>query len=126
MVHTAASVLLALTCRRLGLNMELSLIAGLLFLVSVAHFRAVFWISAMAYPLALATGLLGLLCFLQMQRTGSSWWTVGAYAGLFGSVLSHVAGIALWAFCLFLVWYRGGDFRGAALRLLPLGVSPRG
>ena len=122
LVHTAASVLLALTCRRLGLNMELSLIAGLLFLVSVAHFRAVFWISAMAYPLALATGLLGLLCFLQMQRTGSSWWTVGAYAGLFGSVLSHVAGIALWAFCLFLVWYRGGDFRGAALRLLPLGA----
>ena len=54
--HTLAIILLALTCRRLGLTAELSFTTGLLFLVSTAHFRAVFWISAMAYPLALTTG----------------------------------------------------------------------
>ena len=122
LIHAVAGALLALACRRLDLSMELSLTAGLLFLVSASHFRAVFWISAMAYPLALATGLLGLICFLHMQRTGGPWWTVGAYAALFGSVMSHVAGIAVWGFCLFLIWHREDDLRGRARHLLPLGA----
>ena len=44
--HTLASLLLAWAAHRLGAPVEVGLTSGLLFLVNVAHFQAVYWISA--------------------------------------------------------------------------------
>ena len=44
-LHLLTSLLLAQTFRRLGADLELSLAGGLLFLINVAHFRAVQWLS---------------------------------------------------------------------------------
>jgi hypothetical protein len=44
-LHLLTSLLLAQTFRRLGADLELSLAGGLLFLLNVAHFRAVQWIA---------------------------------------------------------------------------------
>ena len=76
-LHLLASLLLALSFRRLGTCFELSLIAGLLFLINVAHFRAVHWISATGYILALICGLLVLLMNHQALSTGRQKWLWG-------------------------------------------------
>ena len=44
-LHFCASLLLCLTFIRAGADLELSMLGGLLFLLNVAHFRAVQWIA---------------------------------------------------------------------------------
>lgn len=120
--HALASLLLARTARRLGAELEMAFLAGLLFLVNVAHFRAVYWIAAMAYPLDLALGLAAVLCyqrFLEQQRPG---WLAGTYLWLLLAALAHPAAASIWAFCLFLAWRGGQDLR-AMLKLAPLGAA---
>ena len=68
--HVLASLLWAWACRRLGLNLELSFLAGLLFLVNVTHFQVVHHISALDYPLALCWMLVSLGCFAHARRSG--------------------------------------------------------
>ena len=74
-VHTLASLLLARLAFRLGLSLEVSLLSGLLFLVNVAQFRAVHWIAALDYPLALVWGcLLAPLWGLPILPQGTPCW----------------------------------------------------
>ena len=68
-VHTLAALLLASLSLRLGMGLRLSLAGGLLFLVNVAHFQPLHWISAFDYPLALALGLGSVSCYLRYIST---------------------------------------------------------
>lgn len=119
-VHTLASILLARTARRTGAPLEVAWLAGLLFLVNMAHFRAVYWIAAVAYPLALSCSLVAVLCFQRFLDSQRSAWMAGAYLALIVATLSHPAASTAWLFCLFLAWSRG-RLEPALRSLAPLG-----
>ena len=103
-LHTLASLLLTVTTYRLGANIELSLLSGALMLVNVTHFRAVQWISAMDYPLALAFALCALICYQQKQHCPGVVWQLGFYICYGLGLLSHVAVIVVWPLCVHLSW----------------------
>ena len=119
-VHTLAAILLASLSWRLGMGLRLSLAAGLLFLVNVAHFQAVHHISALDYPLALALGLGALQCYLTWTCTGRWTWLLGFYLASVVSIMSLAAMVFLWPFCLYLSWSRGQELKTAVGPLLPL------
>tara|TARA_Y100000994_G_scaffold178922_1_gene147912 strand:- start:415 stop:672 length:258 start_codon:yes stop_codon:yes gene_type:complete len=48
---------------RLGADLELSLAGGLLFLLDVAHFRAVQWIAYLVYAVGLSLALMAIVLF---------------------------------------------------------------
>ena len=67
--HTLASLLLALMFRRMGLNLELAFLGGLLFLVDVSHFHSVHHISALDFALGLVWGVLAVIFYLRYLAT---------------------------------------------------------
>ena len=119
-LHLVASLLLALTCRRLGADLELSLLTGLLFLVDVAHFRAVQWVSCLAYPLALILGLATLLCFAGYLRSDQHRYLLAAALLQALAVGAHAATLCVAPFCAYLGWSRGSSGRYVALSAGPL------
>jgi len=118
-VHTLTSILLASLCRQMKLRTELGWLAGLLFLVNVAHFQAVYWISALDYPLYLLFGILLLRSYLRYLSSGQSIWMVAFYVNLFVATMAHLATVSLLPFCLYFSGSRGDDFRSSLNRLLP-------
>ena len=118
--HTLASLLLALLFRRLGLNLELAYLGGVLFLVDVSHFHSLHHISAIDYPLGLVFGVLGVLSYLRYSATSDSLWMVATYAALIAAVATHLAMVMAWPFLLYLSWLRFGS-RAWHLHL-PLGT----
>ena len=121
-IHTVAALVLARTALQLGLNLELSLIGGVLFLVNVTHVRAVQWISGLDYPLSLVCGLGAVLCFARHLFTGKPAWLLGSYGCLMLGVMSHFSIVAVLPFCLYWSWYRGIGFNAALRKLLPISA----
>ena len=64
-LHALAAFLAARTFFALGADLEVSFVAGLLFLMNVAHFRAVHWITCLSYALGLIFSLITVLYFIQ-------------------------------------------------------------
>ncbi|MBI2505742.1 MAG: tetratricopeptide repeat protein [Candidatus Latescibacteria bacterium] len=120
--HLLCALLLPLLVVGLGSSLELGLLSGLLFLINVAHFRAVQWISAISYPLMLALGVAAVLCCLRYMASRQTKFLAATYGALLLAVLAHPAAVALWLFCVYLSWSTEGRLQGTALRLLPLGV----
>ena len=118
--HALVAILVARLALRLGLNLRASMVAGLFFLVNVAHFRAVHWIAAIEYPLALIWGLLAVLCYLRYLSTQKNQWLWGLYAGMFVGTLTLSAIVFLWPFCLYFAWLQRYNFRFICRALLPL------
>jgi len=114
-LHLVASLLLAFACRRLGADLELSLMAGLFFLVNVAHFRAVQWVACLAYPLALIFGLATLLFFAHYLQTGQGRYLAAAALMQALAVGAHPATLFVAAFCVYLGWSRGRQGRHIVL-----------
>lgn len=102
--HLIATLLLTLTFYRTGLNLELSLISGLFFLINLAHFRAVHWISCMAYPLAFSLGCIGILAYIAYQKNTHHTWYGISFLACILAILSHPAAIAFPAFLAYLTW----------------------
>jgi len=122
LLHTGASALLAFTCRRLGMALEVSLSAGLLFLLNVAHFQAVHWIAAHCYLLVLVCACAGLISYLRFVEEGKRRFLVVFYLVLLFGVLTHVSALVALPFCVYLAWLRGHE-RGAVIRsTAPLGL----
>ncbi|MCZ6635187.1 MAG: tetratricopeptide repeat protein [bacterium] len=96
-LHLMASLLLAYTACRLGMDLTLSLIGGLFFLLHVGHYSAIQWISCMAYPMAVCFGLGTLLCLNRVLRQGSMKWLFGSFVLLTLGMGAHasVVGIPL-------------------------------
>jgi|GEM_PF-2712161 len=120
-LHVLASFFLAVLGRRLGGSLEAIFLGGALFLINVAHFRAVYWISAVAYPLALLFVLAGLLCHEFYVETGKKPFLAGLYAALLAGVLAHASAAFAWFVCIFIWWRKGRDKRHFRW-LLPLGL----
>ena len=118
--HSLVAILVARLARSLGLSLKLSLLGGLLFLVNVAHFQAVYWIQAIEYPLALICGLGALLCYLRYLSTRKIRWIWGLYGGLLTGLSAHVAVAFVWPFCLYWSWLKNYSLRTTLRHLLPL------
>lgn len=118
--HTLAAILLAILFVRQGVALRIGLVGGVLFLVNVAHFRAVHWIQAIEFPLALGCGLGALLCYQHFLEHRSSRWLWGFYGGLVLSIAALSAMAFLWAFCLYWSWVKERDIRVSLRPLLPL------
>ena len=121
-MHTIASILLAISCRRMGFDLKVSLVGGTLFLLNVTHFEAVHWISALDYPLAMVWTLVALLCYIHGLDTGRHRWTWLFCASLALGLFSHISAIMLWPFCLYWTWTQRCSFKTAFRRLLPSGL----
>ena len=119
-LHTLAAILLAILLWHQGMALRTSLVGGLLFLVNVAHFRAVHWIAAIEFPLALSCGLGALICYQHFLEDRRSRWLWGFYGGLVLSIAALSAMAFLWPFCLYWSWAREHDIRASLRPLLPL------
>lgn len=117
--HVLASLLLALLVRYMGYSVECAFAVGLLFLLNVAHFEAVHWISALDYPLGLACACAALLCLETQVRMRLGWFSLLMVL----AVQSHPSLAALWLLPLYRLWRAEADrarlFR-FALTALPI------
>ena len=120
-LHLLASRVVVFVVYRLGLDLELSLLSGLFFLVNVAHFRAVHWMICINYTVALIFGLGAVLCFirgLEQKR-----WLGPAVLALGFAMFSHPSSGSVVLFCAYLSWRRHGSFRKVWMESWPLGVA---
>lgn len=113
LLHLVAALVLARAFRALGLDLELALLTGLLFLVNVSHFNAVHWISAQCYALVLICGCLAQCAYLRDRPRP-------VYALLLTAMLFHIAAAVFLPFFIYLSWRRGDH--AAIRRYLPLGI----
>ena len=114
-VHTATTLLLTRLLWRLGTPLALSFMSGLLFLVNVAHFRAVHWISAQDYTLALALGCVTLLTYLRYREEQRPLFLGLFYLCLLLDAMAHLAIFFILPFFVYVLWRRGQPVR-ACLR----------
>ena len=124
-VHTLASLLLARLAFRLGMPLNVSLLSGLLFLVNVAQFRAIHWIAALDYPLALVWSFLTLLAYLHYRDQPHLLRLALFYLCLLLSLLTHLVTALVLPFFVYLLWRQGRPLR-ACLRHFagPVALSP--
>ena len=120
-LHFLTSLLLAQTFRRLGAHLEISLVGGLLFLLNVAHFRAVQWIACLVYPLALSLALIAILLFMRYLATERRLLLVAATLLQTIAIFAHAGSICAAPFCLYLAWRRY-QRPGAATPLLAIAI----
>lgn len=115
-LHLIASFLLARFLWRLGIARVCSGMAGVIFLVHVAHFRSVHWISCLAYPLALILGLCFLLFFLHYLESGRLRELFFSGLFLLASIGAHPTAVVFAVLCLYLAWRHTKSY-ALALRL---------
>ncbi len=100
-LHLLTSLLLCHLTLRMGNSHWVSMGAGFLFLISVSHFRAVFWISAVAYPLSLSLGIVSIIAYLLFDDVKKKRWLLLSYATSLLAVMSHIALSRLGFFAFF-------------------------
>ena len=120
--HLLTSLLLAWAGRRLGLDRATSYLAGLLFLVNVAHYQSVHHISALDFPLALSLCLLAWVSD-RHQRLHGGWWSAVTGAVLLAAMASHLSAMALCPLLVYDRWHGGVRLGPALWRVLPLTVA---
>ena len=121
-LHLFASALLAVAAWRSGLQLRVALVAGIFFLLHAGHFRAVHWVSALAYPLALIGSLTTLLCYREYLRGTTRWWLAATYGSALFGTLSHAAAAAVLPACYLLACQQFQTARKSVTTLLPLAV----
>ncbi|MCZ6634269.1 MAG: tetratricopeptide repeat protein [bacterium] len=120
-LHLLASLVVVFVVYRLGLDLELSLLSGLFFLVNVAHFRAVHWMICINYMIALIFGLGAVLCFIRSMEQKR--WLGPTVLALGFAMFSHPSSASVVGFCAYLSWRRHGSFRKVWMESWPLGVA---
>ncbi|MDA0708930.1 MAG: glycosyltransferase family 39 protein [bacterium] len=119
-LHLWVSLLLAISLIREGVNFEIGLLTGLLFLVNVAHFRVVHWITSINYVLALVFVLLVWICFRNSLNRARQPWLIVAIIALGLSVLTHPDAAFIALFCTYLAWRESGSIWKALAASWPL------
>ncbi|MCZ6634202.1 MAG: hypothetical protein O7G87_12415 [bacterium] len=120
-LHFVSSMVLFWTFRVWQIDFELSAFATLLFLMHVGHFRAVHWISCLAYPVALIFSLLVLIHYRRFLETGDYRCFVIAIVFLNLAILSHASSSAVVLCILYFAYRKGTPVREIILQALLLG-----
>ena len=121
-LHVVASALVAAGAWRCGLGPRVALLAGVFFLLHAGHYRAVHWVSAMAYPLALIGSLATLCCYREYLRGATGWWLAAAYGAALLGTLSHVGAAAVVPACYLLAMQQRWTPAKSARTVLPLAA----
>lgn len=101
-LHSGATLIGGYVIFALTGDKRLATLSACLFLVNVSHYRVLHWVSCLGYPLALAFGLLCLLCLLKNRP-------FLAAISMILCVGSHPAGIAI-PLSAILLAYRNASF----------------
>ncbi|MGY8822635.1 MAG: tetratricopeptide repeat protein [Candidatus Latescibacterota bacterium] len=88
-VHALVSFLLFFVYRSTGIGSRASSLGGLLFLINVAHFQAVHWITQLDYLLGLFFALLAMFCFGRFLDIGAKGWMAGALLAALLAIGAH-------------------------------------
>ncbi|MFH1682013.1 MAG: tetratricopeptide repeat protein [Candidatus Eisenbacteria bacterium] len=107
-LHTLVAFSCALLFHGLGGGFAASTVAGVLFLVNVAHFRAVYWISGVGLLLGTLFGLVSALCLLGFLNRGKP---IDKWASLFfftAAVFAHEAAVVFLGLLGILIWRSRG------------------
>ncbi len=122
-IHSLASIFLAILCQRIGSSRDTAFVAGAFFLTTVAHFRNLFVISGLAYPLALSFTFVAAHWFTIARQPGQSrWYGALSGAGLLAA-LSHPAAIAVFPFCIFVGFNRRDRISAIVPRVIASGIG---
>ena len=122
-LHILASLLVAKTLYIEYQNLDLSLLAGLLFLVNVTHFRAVHWITSINYVLALIFILFVWSCFKNYTLKKNKKWIILAVVFLMLAILTHPAALFITAFCGYRTWCQTASLRQTITLNWPLLIA---
>ncbi len=115
--HLITTLLLTLTFTKTGLSQELSFLGGFFFLINLAHFRAIHWISCLAYPLALSLGCIGILAYIAYQEKTRPTWVAVSVCGFVLALLAHPAAIVFPVFLTYLAWQKKQPIRPILITL---------
>jgi tetratricopeptide (TPR) repeat protein len=121
--HLITTLLLTFTFSKTGLNQELSLLGGFFFLINLAHFRAIHWISCLAYPLALSLGCIGILAYIAYQEKTRPTWFAISLCGFVLALLAHPAAIVFPVFLVYLTWQNKQPIRPILITLALIVIS---
>ncbi len=125
-VHALVSFLLFFVYRSTGIDLRTSTLAGLLFLVNVAHFQAVHWITQLDYLLGLLFALLALLSFARFLETGNKTWIVPALLSALLAVGAHAGLCVLFPIALYWAYRRHIPARQVLIWLGGIGLASSG
>jgi len=119
-VHATVAFLLALLVRKMGVSLGGSLLGGLLFLVNIAHFKAVHHIAALEYLLSGFFTIMAMFAFLRFLSSRLSVWLWIFYLLVVGGILTHVATIAVLPFSFYWAYRKGSSLRACLRYFVPL------
>lgn len=109
-----------MTLHREKVDLDLCFLTGLLFLVNVAHFRAVHWITSINYVLALIFILLVFICYRNFIKTHRTKWIIASIGALTLATLTHPAAMFVALFCSIVTWRENGSIKHALASSWPL------
>lgn len=113
LLHVGASLLITCTLYKEKIPLSLCFLTGAFFLVNVAHFRAVHWITSINYVLALILILLVYLSHLKSSQSNPTGWKVLSCVFLFLAVWTHPAAVFIAPFCTYRLWQSSRSFANA-------------
>lgn len=106
LLHIIAAWLVFCVLRKQQVDMAVSMIAAILFLLNVAHFRTVQWVICVNYVLTCIFVLIGVWFLLHYFETKKNVF-LGGSIGMTGcAVFSHPAGVAIVIFFVYLLWQK--------------------
>ena len=121
-LHLLASGFLSLILNQRNTALPISLTAGFLFLLNTAHFRAIHWVSAHCYPLALLCCFTAMYCFYRWLLSHRWQYVILTYLAALAGTLSHICAIVV----LPMLWLDAKPFgypKQTVWFLISLGLS---
>ena len=105
-IHSLNAILLFYFLKLFKIDIELRALASFLFLINVAHFRAVQWIICMDRVLALTWSFAVITCFITYLKTTKRKHLIVASAILPIAIFSHPTAVSIVPFCTYLYWHQ--------------------
>lgn len=120
LTHTANAFLVAFLGYRLGLGARASLAAGVLFLVHVAHFKAIHHVAALEYLLATFFSICALIALAEYIARPGLPRLAAVYALVVAGIASHIAASAILPVGALFVWSRAANDKRVWRSFFPL------
>ncbi|MDP6041526.1 MAG: hypothetical protein QGG64_23465 [Candidatus Latescibacteria bacterium] len=119
-LHILGSLLLCYAFYRLGANLELSIFASILFLVNVAHFRAIHWAICTDRIAAFVFGISTVITFSFFFESQQKKWLLATIILQFVAIFTHPSAAPVAFFCSYLAWRKADCFSKAISSSLPI------
>ena len=122
-LHCIAAILLLITCKVLGAQLETALFSSMLFLLNVVHFQAIHQITCITYTLSLIFSFLCIFSYAYVLQGKPKIWKVMSIFALVGALFSHPASVFIVLFCIYLTYKQDGFTWKSANAVVPLVVT---